>query len=844
MKNERNIPPLGPSSTFYYSSFIFHLSFLIVLCGCQGGGWLNTGGEVINNLADTVYAGENRQVLLTDLTGGYYFDDAFRESDLGEYGYSVWGWRLVAGWNLLDLNNSPLDEEPQLTLVRTGEVERRYSSGVAEWVELPPELPGMLVTMKCRAHQGLVFRPCFDIRRFDREEAPEYELFTGSPKREIAVARRDRAGGWVGVAWSSKWKFIAAAGERRVLHPRGDLTGRVGVTHEYQAGEFTAGSGGDIAFGWGASAESAIAIAREILTKQKAWRAARRDWVQRTLEPVKLECEDRNAMRAFARARLTLAGMIATRPVISLTVKDVDSSDIRTFALSKAHTFVLTGVPYSPFPDGWFTMFSLPGIAAMEGTPEQTLKLIPTILAWQNTDTASTKFGMLPGRIDHEGAEYRVPMISGLAAMGYERLKNRLVPRDTTLEDNLTIAAVRELFGVVKHHLTYGMAVNDADEHFLWDSPAAPPREGVLIESQVLFAKMREFLRYNKRLEEIVPGIPASLLEDKPSGRSLTAYKIRGPKKFIDDAISRLGLEHYVADTVGVYPEPLSTQEIMESFKGLGNPLEADRLPLYLQDGIPVPDFFAPDTILRVSGFLAKYWQYSNDKKHLGRMLEDYRTAGMISDRGVLSLEPGATDYQPVHEYHLDEAPQGTTSRGDVLLWSAGALGDIYIVQEAWGALQALIQNLTLRLQTTGVVGGLSEAENAEPYPDQSNGTGSPVFAASLAEFVRLYVEGLIGIVPEPGRLVRFRPRMPEDWGNFRVEFRYLDGTIRIERRSPTHWILGEEGIEPDVRLVLDIIPAPDERAQTSLRLVPGDELKVTFTTINEGVWKAEVEGY
>ena len=181
---------------------------------------------------------------------------------------------------------------------------------------------------------------------------------------------------------------------------------------------------------------------------------------------------------------------------------------------------------------------------------------------------------------------------------------------------------------------------------------------------------------------------------------------------------------------------------------------------------------------------------------------------------------------------------------GDALVWTAGIPGDAYIVAEDWIALQQLLHNRADFSLTSGAVGALPEATDAEALSGDPGINGSPVFVASLAEFVRLTTEGLIGVVPERGRLLRMRPRLPDEWGNFRLTASYLGGKVWLERKSATLYQIGEEGISPDVRVALDIVPAPDERAQTSIRLVPGDNLKVTFKRESETIWKAEVEGW
>jgi len=835
MKKEKNLSIFGSSFPLYLSSFIFHLSFLIVLCGCQGGGWLNTGGDVIANLADTVYAGENREVLLTDLTGGYYFDDAFRQPDYGEYGYSRWGWRYVAGWRATRLDGQPLDDEPVAAVSLPDVVERRYRSGLIECVELPPERPGMLLTLKTN-RGGLALRPLFDIRDISREDAPEYVLHDAAANG-VAVARRDLKGGWLATLWSGGVRFSQESGNERIDYRSGAQRGRTGVATCRTIGEMVLSKSGkmQVAFAWGKSPEEAFAAARTILVDQKDWRGERRKWMLRFLSAVSFQSEDQRFPRAFTRARLTLAALIVTRPI---------GGPDSLARYSNSQTFLFTGIPYQPYPDGWFTMFSLPGIAAMEGTPDLTLKLIPPILARQNRDTSSAKYGMLPGRIDQNGPEYRAPMISGLAAMAYNDFNYRLIAKDTVLEESLARACLNDLLGTARHRLVNGITAGDTADHIFWDGPAAPRRAGATIETQVLFGKTRQFLMRYPRLDVIAPDVPPSLLKDDPAGWTVTSFHIKGPKKLVDAADEAWRTKRYVAGATEIFTQPLPTDVALMYFNFLGREPEADRLPLVIQDSLPLLQPTEPDTTVRAALFLAHHWEFTGDKKGLAKMMGHAETYGMTTPFGLRSLSPEAPDYQPQHLYYLEESTAGSVFLGDALLWTSGILGDAYIVAEEWKNLRQMVFNLADFSLASGAVGALPEATDAETITDEMTINGSPVFSASLAEYIRLVTGGLLGIVPERGRLLRLRPRLPDDWGNFRVETAYLSGRVWLERKSATVWRVGEEGIAPDLRVVLDIIPAPDERAQTSLRLVPGDELKVTFTPITEGVWKAEVEGY
>ena len=822
---------LTSAGSFLYSFFIIHFSLLTVLSGCQGGGESSAGLGALNGIADTVRAGESRQVLLTDLTGGYYFDDAFRQPEQAQYGYSRWGRRFIAGWEVAGESGGRLDAEPVECVVTAASIIRAYKSGLREEIFLPPGTPGMLVSLKTPS-EGIVFRPRFDIRELNWEDAPDYALFTGKGER-FAVARSDTDGGWVGVAGKGI-RLVWGESRVRVVHERGALTGRVSVSDCLVPGELAGGRRALIAFGWGDSPESAIAVADEIVHNHEMMQQKRAEWAREALSGISFDCGNKPFTRAFARARLTLAGLLVTRPLGGPDSLEYSSPE---------NTFLLTGIPYAPHPDGWFTCFSIPGIAAMEGTPARARELLRPILARQNLDSTSAKYGMLPGRVDAGGCEYRIPMITGLAAIAGNELFRRLATRDSLLEESVAKACLNDLLGSVRRRLINGVTAGDSADHILWDGLAAPRRAGATIETQALFGQTRGFLMKYPRLEQLAVGIPSSLLKDSPTGWTITSFRVAGPKKLMEAAEEAWRTERYVAGATELFTQPLPTDVALTYFRFLGREPEADRLPLVIEDSTRRLDPTAPDTTVRAAQFLGKHWEFPGDRKRLAQMMEQAAQYDMLTPLGLRSLSPNAPDYQPQHLF-LDEATAGTLYMGDALVWTSGVPADAYIIAGDWERLREQAVTLADFILTRGVIGALPEATDAEAVAGVVNINGSPVFAASLAEFIRITAGGIIGVVPDQGRLLRLRPRLPDDWGEFRIEASYRGGKVWLERKSATSYKIGEEGIQPDVRVVLDVIPADCESAQISLRIIPGDKLAVNFVPTGDGHWRGEIEGW
>jgi len=774
----------------------------------------------IDGLADTVYVDQSREALLTDLTGGFYYDDGFRSSARGEYGYSRWERRYLAGWALFDLSGRPLDIDPELCIVHPEWVERHYGSGLSEIVEVPVGRPGLLITVKPRGRRGVSFRPEFDFRRLDREGAPSYLTDWDPESSTLVVARSDTAGGWLAVTGPAGTRLVRGVDRQRITHPKGELTGRVAISLVYLEGDLLVKGGGAVSFaiGWGVNRDSAATVAQQILKDRSHWRAARQERTQKTLEQFALRCEDRGFECAFAWARLMLAAMVVKQD---------------------GERFLITGIPYSPYPDGWHTMLSLPGLAASEGDPAVALRLMDGIIARQNRDTLSSQFGMFPGRIGEDEVEYRVPEIAGLAVVAVLRMRDRIAVRDTTREDSLVAALLRDMMGTIRHRLMNGLVFSGADEHFLRDTPAGPDRSGATIETQVLFGRLRAYIHDYPRRELLAPDLPPSLLEYR--GRWSSSV-IRGPQSVVERMADRLKTQRYVAGAEEVFDLPAPTFAAVAYYHFLSDGPCGDRLPFRWKGDERELALLHPDYTVRIAQTLALGWHRPDDRRFLGQGLERGIQDGLVGQVGLRTLSPFEEEYQPVHLYRLDDAPSGTVSRGDVLLWSAGTLADMLRVTDNRDSLEHLAQALAARVTGAGVVGGLHEAENAEPISGSDNVVGSPVFSTSLAEFIRLVVENIIGFSPGSGSSLRLRPWYPEGWGVVTLEIEFAGGRFQVERLSGELWRVSQTGIESGLRVALDVHPAPGERGQSSLSIYPGQKAEVRFIPSGEGRWKSEVK--
>ncbi|HHE47322.1 MAG TPA: hypothetical protein ENL08_06450, partial [Bacteroidetes bacterium] len=596
--------------------------------------------RLLDSLVDTVYAGQDREVLLTDLTGGFYYDDAFRNQARSEYGFSYWERKLITGWLILDPDGNPADDDPDICLVRPDRIERLYLSGVTETVECPLNRTGLLLTVKPGGKKGIILRPYFDFRRLDREETPQYESRFVREANSIVVSRVDHSGGWLALRMDAGDRIIKATEIIRITHPVSELTGRPSISEVMAAGDLVHESGkpARFAFGWGLTRNDALDNAREIFETEVQWRDERRERMISTLETFSFECGNTGFQKAFAWARLSFAGLVAAR----------DDGN-----------FLITGIPFHPYPDGWHTALSLNAVALSDGNPVRALDMLDAIATRQNRDSTSVHYGMFPGRIGEDGIEYRIPEIAGLAALCYQDLTSRLTAADTVRDDEFALALVRDLLGTARYRLHDWMVVSGADEHFLWDGPAAPDREGVTIETQVLYDAVRNFLKGYKRLNLIADVHPEMLQRGATWRKVNHAGEIKIPKL----------LSYRVLET---YDIPLPISEVMYFLGGRWDKPWADRL-VYHADGSGGLTILPPvsDTTRCVSIPLALSWYQGRGRVRLLRDMDRFTSAGMLTPSGLRSLAETEDEYQPAHQYQLDDAPYGTTSQGDVLLWTS-----------------------------------------------------------------------------------------------------------------------------------------------------------------------------
>ncbi len=774
-----------------------------------------------SKLTDTLKADDNLEVLLTDLTGGFYLANATGEATKGTYGYNRLERRYISGWSVFDGSDNPLNTTCDYCIIHPEHIERHYASGLKEIIEAPFNLPGLLVTLKYRWGKNLIFRPNFDFRELAREKFSDYQTITETGDKEVpfVLGLADSVGGFVALAVSKSYDFLNFDADVRESYTASEKIGRPYNAIVHSVGDISTRTFSTVAFafGWGENPEEAIANAKKILATRKQWRSEREKWVANVLSPVDVRADNVKFEKSYAWARLSLAGLIYT---------------------SNEQQFLLTALPYSPYPDGMFTAMATPGIAEMNRDNIQAFSLVESLIAYQNTDSTSRNFGKFPGKIHADKVEYNQPLVSGMVARSFQAISSEFPNGSDELKSLLVKAFIKDERGTEKFRMRNKLAISGTQDHFLYDSPAAPERPGKTMESTYLYRTMHGMIYGAEDLEEIAPELASE--RDSLYDRSVSQYSFSGPEKFINTIIERIKLQHYINQTKYNISADLDSSGVYHSQFSMQTKENNDYIPLDSIDEKRPNKPMAPSSTVRfLKPFFSCFFHntYGNSYQPALR----YATStSLISPVGLRSLAPSEDEFQNQHDYRSELCSYGTTMQGDALVWTAGCLGEMYCQNNFRGDFLQLYESLSDRCLNTGIIGALPEAENAENVAGVDNTVWSPAHSVSNAEFVRMTNQYLLGLSEEEERQFRFKPLIPYDWGNYRIETSVLGGRIWLERYSGDTWQIGQEGIEPDIRIILEISPAYGESALHNVRVYPGERICVTFKKVSSRTWKAE----
>jgi len=834
---------------------------IIIMVGCDSKFPSQFENDSYDYLNLRTSGDDPREIMLTDLSGGFFFSGVSDDSGKAVFGYSRFDKHLISGWDVSDDMGGDLRSEVKYCIIKPQYIERHFQSGLIETIRTPLYHQGLIVTIEGEINSSSFFKPIFDFRILD-SEFPEkiHAEFEIERKIPLIVRSDNTEFGCIAIAASNNPEVIRLNHKQIVNHPLSYSIGRPSDVEKTTFGEFELKSGGKttIVFGWGETPESAGENALNILKNSRKMKKERERWIHNVLSRVDLKIDNVKFQKCYAFAKLQLAGM--------------NFSDT-------TGTYLHTALPYSPFPDGWFTAISSPGIAELYNSADSSLDMISSILQYQDRDTSSIHYGMLPGKIFADSIEYRVPFITGLVSRAYRSIKSRFLLSDSTYDLKLKEVYLHDNIGTRKFRTTGKIySYSGANAHFLWDSPAAPERQGYTYESELFASDIMMKSYRDEELEQVPSELKPEVEQGR--GRSGSRTSITGAKDYVMRYAEKQMAEDYAAgielqyDSDGKIKQYITrdsltgyytyTRIIEDNVDITTYPIKADtkpfnmtdyinqqlRVPLKIEDGF---DYYhsemtdietsmtnrSPQMTQRIVQPFVQSWLmfmgFTPDD--ILRRIDRSKIAGQTGLRSLGKYEEG---YQPQHQYHMDSCPYGTTSKGDVLVWTAGCLGDLYLNDGSTYQYFKLCEALSAEIIESGVIGGLPEAMDAEVFKNGNDYVWSPVHSTSLAEYIRLISQGMLTVQYEDENTINFKPEIPKDYGNYRIEHKYSNGRFWIEKYKSTIWQVGQEDIEPYLKLTIDIRMPSHGNAKHTLRIYPGECIQVKFESSNEYIWKAE----
>lgn len=782
------------------------VSSLLTL-GC-GDGEPSPERILIDSLADTVWAGEEREAFLATGTGYYFYDDALGTPRRSQYGFSFYDYRWLAEWDVTDEAGEVVNENPEYAIVHPEYILRRYTGGLEERIEAVPGENALVVTIRFDRKREASLRlwedgRCFfGPRRADLD--PSGGLRENPPDHEFPFPLIDPPyGATPSVGFDREASSNALSVGRSVGYPESDRRGEIAMTTLACKREYLLPKSREIRFCYivGTAKSPASAVAAELSREPKVWRRKRAAETEASLGGFGLYTENSDAGKTSAWARLTLAGM---------------------YFKDRGRGMLYHGLPHSPYLDGFYSCYSVIGLGLSDTAWNKPWAIYKTLLDAINRNAGFDAFGGIPSQINRETPTYQKGLTTGAMALHYRRIAAEL----DSIPDAYLFYIPFALDNAVRmeakgDRLVSGLLTSPGLFEFI--GFPGERRTGAAFETQALFELARKLLREKKGLPKIMIRSPDPVLK----GTAQWALPTIAPV-----AVDEMGYE---------YGEPLSAEAMMRLYRSRSG-YWADRL--LLPESNKHPEYNAKmkwpaeaDTSQTAAHLLALGWLDGADKKLNARLLAKADSIGLLSHYGIRSLASTDPRFQPKHTYVLDGKPVHTISGGETLVWTAGRLADMYALAGERGQLLTLYSALASYILDAGVVGGLPEALDGITRGDGRDIVRNPLCSASLAEFIRITYDHILGIKSDRKGLPEIKPNIPEEWGEIRFNFRSGRATITVNRDREGNWTASQQGSDDPVRLAVELHPEPDIRAVGSLTLNEGESIRFAAKKSGERLW-------
>ena len=776
-------------SLFKLIVFISCFLFSTLLNGC--GDKLKPKDDFIASLADTVWAGEEKDIVLTTGTGAWYYADALGSPRRSIYGFYLLETKLYDDWELKNQTGESVRENAEYAVVHPEFCIRHYPSGVEERIECIPGHDAIAISYTFKSSPRTLFRVFssrFNTKATDAQSDEQSSTHISSFPFKTALV------------FSKKPLSSVGMFQKRVEYPQSALMGEPKLLDLYSDREYTLFSTNKWTCLFAASEDSIdpVPIANSLLKHLPQYRKKHRQQSEAALTRFTFRCERKSVEKAYAWARIMLAGMYFERDGESL---------------------LFAGLPHSPYMDSFHSSLAGTGLLLADSSRSRSVRLFETILARQ-MDPGDLEFpARLPTEIRSDLSVYQSGTTSGALTLSFDRI--------VALSDSVPLGLPTHLLEAINRAV--GADLNSAQHVLglltgpgLFPNIGFPPRErhGALFETQALFVVARTYLATHREGGTVSFEVPEQALK----------------------GASEWQFPYLPAIAVGLaekqFQMPLTIGSMMSRYRNRAG-LWSDRLliPEFADEALitsPMVYNTPHDSTKSVVPLLSVYWLEKQDKRNSDKLISMAEKTGLIAEKGFRSLSRNEADFQSSHVFVYDDHPVDAKLSGDVLIWTAGMLADLYTLTARHDVSMELFNALSETVLGEGVIGGLPETENGI-FDNQRDNTGrNPLFASSLGEYIRILYDDILGVDTKRQTYPAVRLTVPPEWGKVKFSFEAAGAIITIERLNASLWTARQDGSKDQIPLEVELWSEPDIRGYGSLKLNPN--MIVNFKVISTSI--------
>lgn len=742
----------------------------------------------IDSLADTIWAGDPGEIALTSGAGAWFYADALGRMDRSVYGFYVIESKVLADWEITDNIGRSLRENIEYAIIHPEYCLRHYSGGLEERIECLPGENGLMISIKFPRSTESYFRA--------------FQLMEQADNIDGSGGKIENNKWSINLQFSVDAKALNGIFTTQREHPRSPARGEMAYSALATGCEYRLAAAKEWSCVIYASRDTTQFPNYTLDEKQIAeWQQSRRRISEAALSEFTFICEDKAIEQAYARARLMLAGL---------------------FYRFEGEARILTGLPNSPYMDAFHSSLAGIGMQLVDPNRFHAISLLETIINRQNPRDSVRYPSRMPVKIRENTVDYSSSIAAGALALNFERI----VTNSDSVPLGLPTKFLKALDDAVGAELnSSGHVMGLITGNGLFSNVGFPSQErkGALIETQALFGVARNFLWNNLAVGYDFLYVPETALK----GVSEWRYPYI-PGIAVDDNGKQ-------------YQIPLSVGAMLLRFRNR-NGKYFDRLmipdssdsKLLTPSMVAIPPF---DSAQTAASFLSVAWLDKNDRRTAEKLLNGAEKSGLIGSCGMHSLGQKEPDFQSSHIFVMDGQPVNAELSGDVLVWTAGLLADLNRATDNFSANARLFEELSRLVTEEGIIGGLPESVNGVQDKSIDNTARNPVFASSLAEYVRMLYDDILGIDTKRAVYPGVRLMVPKEWG--KVEFTFYNrGTkITIKRIEDNLWTAGQDGSEDRVPLEVDLWLEEGVHGYGSVTLNPKMLAKFKIKQTKENYW-------